>query len=336
MDNEDNPLRYVSLVLLVIALCGCVGLFISVYHQVILEKRVTLTAMATSYNIQLLLIGISSSGLYMTDLCGTCFPSHQNKWIIQVLDDLFVAIFESCYLMLSWSRGSSVIRFKCPKMAFVMSYGMLVFPFVCFLPVVASITGLAAKTNQMEDFENLSSLAEIILSLISAAITVTMDAMFLWGFIQFLRKLQMDSNQENIDIDFHAVAQYGVGVHVTILLAFAFLSMMYAVNSPWEIELYTILAYGCTTIVFFILVALKVALHNNEVVKEAQASNQMDEAKEAMKSHRESNTVDEQRQSTKSPTTLRNYGASLSTSKWHRSNINIYSEDLDQIRSNGQ
>ncbi|ORY44197.1 hypothetical protein BCR33DRAFT_766307 [Rhizoclosmatium globosum] len=335
---DSSTISYISFALMISTFCGTIWfIVISILHSQQAKKQQTFKSIATSYNLQLLLIGISTTGMYLVNVCCTCVP--ENPWIIQILEDMFVAIFESCYLMLSWGRGSSVIKFKSPKIAFVIEQAMQVFPFLCFLPVIASILGLVARLH-FEEIEGSFITVEIIFSIIAGTIAVLMDAVYLIFFILFLQSLRFDSHRNHIDIDFVTITRYGICVHIAILLAFLFMALIYA-NPNSNVELLKLFRQTFASLVFFILFALKIALRNNAIAKEKEAELQMNEAKEALRTQNESKVVNvETAPSAKTTFTLTTKSKSPSAAsipnckRWRSSNIDIFSDDLDQMRSN--
>ncbi|KAI9334022.1 hypothetical protein BDR26DRAFT_867653 [Obelidium mucronatum] len=282
----------------------------------------------TSFNIQLLAMGLSSAMIYAAVIWLMIYPS-SNQRNVEAVMSFFGASWQIAFVLYSWGRGKSVISLNSPSLVQGMELAMKTAPFIIALQVIPRI--IAAIANSLENTELFQIMVPIQIgtAILGGIVAVALDFVYLITFVRFIWRVS--ALGDVVDDHLLKVSQFGTCSTVCAICALAFLVM-----GVLRDLLYTVAACGLTTAIFFVLFGMKYRLHRLELTKETNAQSQIDEArKEGIINIETGGKRPDFLQSAKNLSSSRQSGSLPShmgsTSHHTQNNINIYTKEIEDM-----
>ncbi|KAI9334036.1 hypothetical protein BDR26DRAFT_867677 [Obelidium mucronatum] len=266
--NESHPVQHddpylarvqiriavlVSLVALV-----CMGFIYSTYFSLVVEvvqsgNKVTYKQLATPFNVQLFIIGLSLIGMLSDFLHSLVFPdtdythSSMGQYIC-------LCLFETLYIKYSWARSRSVVDIVLPRSGKMFGRCVRISPVILVPQVVPPIL-LYLKINSEQ-----VSLSFRVLPIIAAACTVLFDLCLLGAFTVYIQTYTRVEKSEQISPRFLIISHYGAVSCICGVLSVVVLGISRVMDYEMLGNM-AIVAYGLIAFAYFALVGMKVALH---------------------------------------------------------------------------
>ncbi|KAI8611908.1 hypothetical protein BC830DRAFT_1171501 [Chytriomyces sp. MP71] len=254
-----SPLTF-TFVSIMMAIASFSGTLFVVYFAVWHEKATTAERFLTPFNICLIVLGLSATGIHVSEaiifqiieLEGNSSGPH--AIVIYAMEAFFAATGATSYSLYSWYRAGNLARDIFPS----SSVRLLQFLVFWAIPLVSlsNVILISIQTLYVTSTVLVRAIASVLLACM--LLLITLDASLLAVFLLYMRKTHLDGAKT--DPHLQIVARCGIAACVFMLLGMA-IDAVYS-TTFWEphFEAYLILMSAS----FTALVLMKVLLHANK------------------------------------------------------------------------
>ncbi|KAJ3384446.1 hypothetical protein HDU84_002922 [Entophlyctis sp. JEL0112] len=172
----------------------------------------------------------------------------------------FSSTFEYCYLGYSFARGFSLVVEVFPKIAPVLKVLFHISPLVLYVPVLLSFSATC-----WPEYRIITVLGQY-LSFVSAGLVLSVESIVLTSFVQYLRRVAYGISA--VDRKFVIVASYGIACVVLGFTSVGFYALFICFGDDmWFVGV--LMNFTCVSV---LMIAMKLALHEEEISKKNQLS----------------------------------------------------------------